>query len=57
MNLFGFDTVSSIMGLIGITLSGLVLGFVLSFAKFILFGFMETKAGWSNWGKGVNKNG
>jgi hypothetical protein len=53
MNIFGFDTLNAIMALIGISLAGLIMGFILGFARFLLFGFMENKISWSSWGKEV----
>ena len=57
MNIFGFDTVSAVMGLMGITMAGMIMGFIVGFARFILFSFMDSKISmWSSWGKEVNKH-
>jgi NhaP-type Na+/H+ or K+/H+ antiporter len=58
MNIFGFDTLQSVMALLGLCLVGLLFGFILGFTRYLLFAFMDKKADtWSNLGKEVKLHG
>jgi NhaP-type Na+/H+ or K+/H+ antiporter len=53
MNIFGFNTVQAITGLLYMLLFGTFLGFFLGVVRFILFSFMETQPHVDLFGKGV----
>jgi hypothetical protein len=41
MNIFGFDTVQAVLGLFTFLAGGIFFGFMLTFIKFIMFGFTQ----------------
>jgi hypothetical protein len=41
MNVFGFDVLQVILGLITFAAGGIFFGFLLMFVKFIMFGFLD----------------
>lgn len=41
MNVFGFNTMEAILGLITFAAGGIFFGFILTFVKFVMFGFLD----------------
>ena len=50
VNVFGFITIDAIMGIFAFMLLGLFTGFMLGFARFAIFAFVERRMRWSTWG-------
>lgn len=55
MNLFGFNTIDAITGLILFMYFGVIIGAIIGFMRFVLFSFMERRVRWSNLGQEVDK--